>query len=273
MTARDSRSLLEVLEHHYGDLESRESLGDGVPLTRVILLLLARGSKVRQATQVLERLQAEYVDWNELRVTPTYELRKHLRTLEHAAPAVASSKAEPADSSKEGRIAAPEVRADKADQIRELLSTVFNRFNKLSLDFMREGSSEPDAPRKRAKFSQWLEDHQPAIELMLASYCGGKMDPATSSLVQRVIQRIGWTRGKTGAVATRAALLAHGEGLPPLALQWRFAQLAAHVCHARTPECGACPVAASCAVGRKTVKPVKAKAPAAVRKTAARVRK
>lgn len=252
MSSREKTSLLGVLEQHYGDIESREGLGDYAPLTRLLLLILARGSKIKHATQVLQRLEAEYVDWNELRVTPTYELRKHLSGLDHGSP---------------------DAVVQKADQIRELLNMVFNRFNKLALDFLREGSTEPDAARKREKFTQWLKDHQPALEVMLDSYSSGKSDPAGHSMVQRVVQRIGWTHGKTGAIVTRSALQSHAEGLPPLALQWRLAQLASERCHARTPDCENCPVHGECALGKKTVKPSKSKTSKATGKPVAVARK
>lgn len=247
MAAREQPRVLKLLEQEYGDLESHKGLAEGDLLTRLILLMLARGSRVAQAQQVLEKLQAEFVDWNELRVTPAWDVRKHLTPLDRTVQASAA----------------------RADQIRQMLATVFNRFNKLTLEFLREGHNEPDAPRKREKFLDWLEDHHPALRVMIQSYGSGRIDPAAHAEIQRVVQRLGWTRGKSGSVAARAALSAHGAGIAPLAVQWRIAHLAADCCHARAPQCERCPVNQDCPLGRKVARPAK---PAA-RKPAARIRK
>jgi hypothetical protein len=86
----------------------------------------------------VKRIQTEYVDWNEIRVTSPYEIGNLLQKLGPSA----------------GR---------RADQIRELLVFVYNRFNKLSLDCLLNDELGPEERRKRDRFESWMLDRAKAI--------------------------------------------------------------------------------------------------------------
>ena len=126
------RNTLRALARAFGaptDIEEHR------PLEQLILLLLCRDADPGRARTALRRLQTEYVDWNEVRVSSAYEIAGHLRGLGGKAKALV-----------------------KAERIKDLLSTVYNRFNKLNLDFLHVPSSDPELSRKRDRFLNYLKD-------------------------------------------------------------------------------------------------------------------
>jgi endonuclease III len=193
------------------------------PLDQIILWILARGSDFRRAQSALKRLQAAYVDWNEVRVTSAYELRKITGALGSTGP------------------------ADKADQIKEVLSTIFERFNKLSLDFLLPASAEPDAGRKRERFLSWFLERFPVLAALVPLFGQDRKAIASHPGLVRVFQRLGWLPRNGGGIGAMKAAMARmvGEG-DLLRAQWAFIHLAETTCVPRQPLCGQCVAATHC---------------------------
>jgi hypothetical protein len=135
MAPRKSTGLLRNLEKTFGPVVGLEEFR---PLERIVLMMLAHGSDAQTARSLVKRIQTEYVDWNEVRVTSPYEIGNLLHKLGSSA----------------GR---------RADQIRELLVFVYNRFNKLSLDCLLNEDLGPEERRKRDRFESWMLDRAKAI--------------------------------------------------------------------------------------------------------------
>ena len=135
MASRKSTGLFKSLEKIFGPVPGLEEFR---PLERIILLLLAHGADAQKARMIVKTLQAEYVDWNEVRVTSPYEIGNWLVKLGPQA-------------------------ARRAEQIKELLVAVYNRFNKLSLECLLMEELASDERRKRERFESWILDRAKAI--------------------------------------------------------------------------------------------------------------
>jgi hypothetical protein len=251
MTAKDApgKGVLDALQKAYGDFDCEPLRKETEPLERLLFMVLAVGQRRAEAQALIANLvPGRYVDWNEVRVTPAFELGRAL------APS-------------EGRTRDEAVGLARAAHVREFLATIFNRFNKVSLAFLHEGSTVPDAARKRERFLAWILEAHPALGTCLAAELTNKIDAAQQPAAQRVVQRLGWTRGKSGVAAVRAALDAHVGSARQGAVLWKLVQVSHAHCHARTPDCERCPVASECALGKKSVRP------ASKKEAAPRVRK
>lgn len=221
-------AVLEALKKAFG---GPSQLDEPRPLEQVLLLLLSRSSDVKKAHAAMKQLQTHYVDWNEVRVTSTYEVRKFLHGLGEHGP------------------------GDKADQIREFLSTVYNRFNKLNLDFLKPDGADPDAARKRERFQGYLQEKWPALASVLTLYGAPEGEVAAGPVLTRVLMRLGWMSGKSaGATVTRESLrrAVHADDL--IAAQWGIYHVGERYCHGRAPECGACPILKFCPAGKTETK-------------------
>jgi len=238
--AKSPAAVLELLKKEFG---APSALAEPRPLEQLVLLLLARGADVRKAEAAMKELQAIYVDWNEVRVTSAYELRKILRGIDAPGP------------------------GDKADQLKELLGFIFNRFNKLNLDFLRPGSADGDSARKRDRFQTWLGEKWPALSAILSLHGGAASDVATTPALGRVLSRLEWLGGKsTAAAAIRECIQKLAPEGESLAVQWVLHHLAERYCLVRAPLCADCPVAKQCPSGKdgaKAQKDADSEAPAA----------
>lgn len=212
--SKSQASIADILRRAFG---GPTVLNEPRPLEQLILLVLARGTDIKKAQAVMEQLQAEYVDWNEVRVTSAYELRKHISVVSEPGP------------------------GDKSDQLKDLLTTIFNRFNKLNLDFLLPGSSDTDGAKKRDRFQNYLADRFPAIAAILSLYGGLPTDLAITPSLTRVMQRLGLLPGKSSGIqATREALLANFEADGLLTAQWGLHHVAESTCLSRAPLCTEC---------------------------------
>jgi hypothetical protein len=131
---RKERTLSATLKALAVAFGGPENLDELRPLEQLILLILCQGSDVTKARSAMKRLQREYVDWNEIRVSGVYEIAGHLRVL------------------------GARKTLRKAQQIKELLTTVYNRFNKLNLDFLHASGADPELSRKKERFLTYLQD-------------------------------------------------------------------------------------------------------------------
>jgi endonuclease III len=112
-------SALDLLERAYGRirLPKEESL-----LERFVYFVLVDGTSPAKASKALDELHETFVDWNEVRVTKPYEVRKALSAI--------------ADGREQG----------KAEVIVAALQKIFADKSKLSFDFLEK--IEPAARRK-----------------------------------------------------------------------------------------------------------------------------
>jgi len=100
-----------LLKGTYGRQRKKKALD---PLDQLLLDLLAENSSERRARRAFKRLKADFVDWNEMRVS-------FLREIESAISMVAQGPA-------------------KAVFIKNILVDIFSNHHRVSLDFLREAS-------------------------------------------------------------------------------------------------------------------------------------
>jgi len=219
-----AKTLLDTLKASFG---GPAELDEPRPLEQILLLILANRSDMRKARTAMQRLESEYVDWNEVRVTSSYELAKWLRPL-------GAKKAQ-----------------DKAEQAKELLTTVYNRFNKLNLDFLRKDGKSAAEARKRERFQTYLQDKSLALHVMMSLHGTEKQPLLVTGGLPRMLQRLGVLKGKSNTVtATRAKLLSMYQAEDVLTLQWCLYSLLEAHCHVRSPDCPDCPVLKMCPTGK-----------------------
>ena len=220
--------MLDTLRSNFG---GPTELDEPRPLEQIVLLILTGGSDIVKARSAMKRLQSEYVDWNEVRVTSAYELRKWMRGL-------GAKKSQ-----------------EKAEQVKELLSTVYNRFNKLNLDFLHKETKSHEDARKRERFQSYLQDKSLALHAMMTLHGSEKIDIVVQSGVARVLQRLGYLNGKTSTVTVTRAKIRDLFPAEDLILgQWGLYALLERYCHARSPDCRECPLLRHCSVGAVEVK-------------------
>ncbi len=212
--------VLETLERVYG---GPTEFTEERALDQVVLLILAQRTDFRRAQAAVKKLQTHYVDWNEVRVTSAYELRKITSALGSTGP------------------------QDRADHLRDLLGTIFNRFNKVNLDFMAPGSTDSEAARKRERFLAWFSEKFPTVSSIIPLFGGDRAGVVTHSGLARVLQRLKWLPEKTTAAsAVRAAIHRVAPETERLRAQWGLLHLAEDTCVARQPLCGRCELRKHC---------------------------
>lgn len=222
------QQVLDALKRAYG---GPSALDEPRPLEQVILLVLSRGTDIRRAQNSMRQLQSAYVDWNEVRVTSAYELRKHLRGLGENGS------------------------GDKADQLKDLLNAIYNRFNKLNLDFLLAESADPEAIRKRERFHGWLQEKSPALAPVMSLYGSPKDEVVVTAALPRLLQRLGLVNGKSpGIGATREALQKQVAECDLVSAHWCFYHVLEERCHGRSPDCPACAVHKLCPNGQAEIK-------------------
>ena len=172
---RKEKTLSSVLKALASALDGPSDLDELRPLEQLILLILCHESDVRKARTGMGRLQSHYVDWNEVRVTGVYEIASHLKTL------VGQKKA-----------------LTKANRLRDLLSTVYNRFNKLNLDFLHASGADPELGHKQERFLTYL---QAMLRKVKAEAAKARREAAKNKAAKAKKKR---TRKKTTAKGKKA---------------------------------------------------------------------
>lgn len=217
------RDILKTLKSTYG---GPDQLDEPRPLEQLILLLLSQGVDVKKARTAMRRLRSEYVDWNEVRVTGVYELQGVLKPL-GTRRALA-----------------------RAQQLQELLDTVYNRFNKLNLDFLYNPGSDPELTRKKERFHGYLADRSPALAAMMTIHGSQRSDLAVGAGIPKVVQRFGWIDGKSATVPkARKALQELVDEKERVGVQWRLYLLLEETCRPRDPLCPECNLRRVCPTG------------------------
>ena len=105
------RRVAGLLKAAYGRQRKKKTLD---PLDQLIFDLLAESSSERRARQAFKRLKADFVDWNEIRVSSLKEIESAISMVTQA--------------------------PDKAGLAKKLLVEIFNGQHRVSLDFLREAS-------------------------------------------------------------------------------------------------------------------------------------
>jgi endonuclease III len=192
------------------------------PLEQLILLLLARGGTLQRARKALKTLQADYVDWNDVRVTSARELAEKI-----------------------GEATGVRVALERAEKLVELLSMVYHRFNRLNLDFLQDPSLD-EGGKKRTRLFAWLGERSALWPAMLTLHASKKRDVLVDVALLRVLARLGVVDLKATASSARQRLL---EIVPDdllVTFQFVLHVLAEEVCHQKAPDCGHCSAKAEC---------------------------
>lgn len=226
--SKKSSSGTAIIERLHEVYDGPRVLEEERPLEQLLLFLCTRGSTIGKAQQAMKRMVEAFVDWNEARVTSAYELSDSLTPI------------------------GKRIAYDKAVELKELLATVYQRFNKLDLDFLASDAKSTEETRKRERFTDWLEDRWPALGAMMALAASSRQPIVVNPALSRVLQRVGWVPKKASAGAVRDALNSRVAADELVRTQWGFQHVAEAHCHSRNPACDLCPLAESgCVEGAK----------------------
>lgn len=118
MNARERKKLVEkilrLLREEYGEPKKPEKRS--LPLVQLIRSILAEDASDEAAEKALSRLEEEFVDWNEVRVSTVYEIAEALGSFPNA--------------------------REKAERIHAVLQAVFEKTGQLDLTYL--GERKPD---------------------------------------------------------------------------------------------------------------------------------
>ncbi len=210
--------LFAILAREYRRLPPLRDLG---LLDRLLLLLLAKDAPAQRAQAALERLRRDFVDWNELRVSPVFEIQRSLESLE------------------EGEV------SPKADRLRRLVSRVFEKKNSLSLDWLK--GEQPEAQDRFLDSLEALDAYM--IHAFLLSLRESE-EVAFHQNMSRVLQRIGLV-SRTGSPSK--ALEGIRAIAPPedlASFQAVLIRLGEELCGPKVVQCERCKALPLCKYGR-----------------------
>ena len=108
---RKLRKVLKRMERRYGPLSLAP---DGPDIGQCIYLVLRENWSIRKALRAWRKLLKDFIDWNEVRVSTHKEIRESIEFTGY-----------------------PDL-DDKIDRIKGILDGVFERYNRLQLDFLKE---------------------------------------------------------------------------------------------------------------------------------------
>jgi endonuclease-3 len=210
--------LFAILAREYRRLPSLRDLG---LLDRLLLLLLAKDATAQRAQAALERLRRDFVDWNELRVSPVFEIQRSLEPLE------------------EGDV------SPKADRLRRLVSRVFEKKNSLSLDWLKG-----ESPEAQDRFLDSLEALDAYMIHAFVLSLRETDEVAFHQNMSRVLQRIGLV-SRTGSPSK--ALDGIRAIAPPddlASFQAVLIRLGEELCGPKVVQCERCKALPLCKYGR-----------------------
>ncbi|MCI0589503.1 MAG: hypothetical protein L0323_22030 [Planctomycetes bacterium] len=210
--------LFAILAREYRRLPPLRDLG---LLDRLLLLLLSKDATAQRAQAALERLRRDFVDWNELRVSPVFEIQRSLEPLE------------------EGDV------SPKADRLRRLVSRVFEKKNSLSLDWLK--GEQPEAQDRFLDSLEALDAYM--IHAFLLSLRETD-EVAFHQNMSRVLQRIGLV-SRTGSPSK--ALEGIRAIAPPddlASFQAVLIRLGEELCGPKVVQCERCKALPLCKYGR-----------------------
>ncbi|MCA9323287.1 MAG: hypothetical protein KDB53_21295, partial [Planctomycetes bacterium] len=138
--------IVSALENRFGGLRS---LNEARPLDQLILLVLSEGHGDAVAKAAFKALKTNFVDWNEVRVSPLHDLRDAIGP------------------------GTNEALAGRPKRIRDLLALVYSRQNRVDLDFLLE-KGDRQAQRARERLISTLAEISPGLPAMMSIYLDGK---------------------------------------------------------------------------------------------------
>ena len=235
--------LIEASEPRFGAVRE---LDETEGLDQLVLLALARELPFKKARAALRRLKHDFVDWNDVRVTPAHELA---RGFEGGPPGSAYRKAE---------------------ELVDLLSTLYLRFNKMTCDVGRAEETTPEATKLRGRLMAFLAERSSLYACLMPLFGAKEDDVVASPELTRPLVRLGFVEGRASDAAARDALLKRTKPGERIVAQFVLHQLASRVCVAKTPLCGECPVAAKCPSAKIPAPPPAPKPAAKPAKTVAK---
>lgn len=240
MTAKLTvEDVVETLEPRLGAVRE---LDEPQGIDQLALLVLARDASQKRARTELRRLQQDFVDWNDVRVTSVYELAARFEA------------------------SGDKAAMRRAEELVDLMSTLYLRFNKMTVDVAVKPDASPEDGKRRARLLAFLTEKLPLYGALMQLHGAAEEDVVASPEITRTLVRLGFLEGRPSDSAAREALLRRTKPGGRIAAQFVLHQLAARHCFAKAPDCAGCPLSARCpsseakpaAQGGKTAKPAKA---------------
>lgn len=192
------------------------------PLETGLVSILARGASEAAAERGMVRLQRDYVDWNEVRVSSVVELEDALR---------------------EARV--PDA-FRKADALKAFLDRVYAEGNKPTLEALASLETE-----KARKFLGEFKSLTPRQRGAIWYLGGGRSGVVGDAGLLRVLRRIGLVSSTTGETSLEEWLTAGWPGHEGYGVYDALARVAEEVCRSDVPDCARCALNRSCTEGGK----------------------
>jgi hypothetical protein len=211
--------LVEALEPRLGCVRE---LDEPQGIDQLALLLLAREAPAKRARAELRKLQQDYVDWNDVRVTPIFELAGRFEA------------------------AGDKGAFRKAEELVDLMSTLYLRFNKMTVDVAPKEGATPDEAKRRQRLLAFLAEKSSLYAALMPLHGAKEEDVTPSPELTRVMSRLGLIEGRATDAAARETLLRKAKPGGRIAAQFVLHQLASRFCHAKAPACGECAWSAKC---------------------------
>jgi endonuclease-3 len=207
-------TILHILSEHYG-LPIWQASDPAID--ELVMTILSQNTTDRNSGAAYQRLRTRYHDWQEVAHADRHELEETIRIAGLAAA--------------------------KAERIQHALQRAYQHAGSYSLDFLQQMPT--------ADAIAWLTQ-QHGIGIKTAAcvlmFAMGAPICAVDTHVGRVAYRLGW-------VASRDIAKAHHQLNALLVNPQHYAchvlliQHGKHLCHARTPQCGSCPLLPYCPTG------------------------
>jgi endonuclease III len=216
------RRALTLLEKQYGRLLLTKA---GDPLDQLIYQVLLAGVSRKEADGALRRLRANFVDWNEVRVSGPLEIAAYLSELPAA------------------------VRQSKAEAVKGILQRLFLDKNKISLSWIEGMDTE-----KAFNYLIRLPGVTPGIAALGVSLAETQRSFAPLSGVVRIATRMGVIKKTSSAEAGADQLAQVVEKREVLRLITLFVPHGETVCGVKSFICSSCAINTLCAMGKERVK-------------------
>jgi endonuclease-3 len=212
------RTILERLRAEYGRPSTRIH---GAPIDELVLTVLSQNTNDRNRDVAYERLRDRFPSWEAVRDAPVEEIEEAIRP---------------------GGLA-----VTKAPRIQKILAAN-SAAGSMDLDWLA------DAPLDEAR--DYLCDlpgvgRKTAACVLLFSY--GRHDVPVDTHVHRVGARLGLFREGASLDECHDEMLRLSAGADALEAHVAMIRHGRRICHARKPECGACPLLRMCPYGRTLV--------------------
>ena len=216
--------VLSLLEKSGGRTPRLQS---DLAMDQLIALVFARHGTPRQATKSVQALRAEFVDWNEVRISYVREIIK---------PLEAEGLPEP---------------KERARELIALLERFYRDQNAVNLDFLDVEDLDLEKAFAYMKDLPGVGDAAAAGTVIVHA-------PEEKAIATPEVLRVPGRIGLAGKAATPARIrkvLEEGlTGNDRLRGHYLFARLAADVCLSRNPLCEECPLASTCDYGAAQLK-------------------